>query len=34
MWARTARNIKTDLAFTAITTTPAEEAADELASVA
>jgi multimeric flavodoxin WrbA len=34
MWSRTARNIKTDLAFTAVTTTPAEEAADELASVA
>jgi multimeric flavodoxin WrbA len=34
IWARTARNIKTDLAFTIVTTTPAEEAADELASVA
>ena len=34
MWARTARNIKSELAFTAIISTPAEEAADELASVA
>jgi len=34
MWARTARNLKSSLAFTAVTTTPAEEAADELATVA
>jgi multimeric flavodoxin WrbA len=34
IWARTARNLKTDLAFTAVTTTPAEEVADELATVA
>jgi len=34
IWSRTARNFKSDLAFTAITTTPAEEAADEFASVA
>ena len=34
IWARTARNLKSELAFTAVTAIPAEEAADELASVA
>ena len=34
IWARTARNLKSELAFTAVSAIPAEEAADELASVA
>jgi hypothetical protein len=34
IWSRTARNIKSELVFVAVTATPAEEAADELASVA
>jgi hypothetical protein len=34
MWARTAHNLKTTLAFTTIATVPAKEAADELAAVA
>ena len=34
LWTRTARNMKSSLAFTTIATTPAKEAADELASVA
>jgi hypothetical protein len=34
IWSRTARNAKSSLIFTAVTTTTAEEAADELASVA
>lgn len=34
LWSRMARNLKSELAFTTIATTPAKEAADELAAVA
>jgi multimeric flavodoxin WrbA len=34
LWSRTARNLKSKLAFTTIATTSAKEAADELAAVA